>query len=161
MYRYCKIESPVGLIIFYFNEKYVFKIHFDKQKGIISPSKNYTDPSNYPISKLVRAQIDEYFSLKRRCFRLPIRLEGTNFQKKVWAQVSKIAYGATASYTYIAQAIGKKNSVRAVANTIGNNPMSIVIPCHRVIGMNGMLTGYAGGLAIKSTLLQLESKDLD
>ena len=87
--------------------------------------------------------------------------KGTKFQQKVWKYLKKIPIGTVKSYSEVAKAIGKPRAIRAVANAIGNNPVSIVIPCHRVIGMNGTLTGYAGGLAVKSTLLQLESKGMD
>jgi len=101
-------------------------------------------------------QLIEYLEGKRRVFDLPLRLEGSEFQKEVWEAVSHIPYGQTASYGEIAHLIGKPKSSRAVGAANGANPIPIVIPCHRVIGADGSLTGYGGGLALKSRFLALE-----
>ena len=101
-------------------------------------------------------QLSEYLEGKRRVFELPLRLEGSDFQKEVWEAVSHIPYGQTASYGEIAHLIGKPNASRAVGAANGRNPIPIVIPCHRVIGADGTLTGYGGGLALKSRFLALE-----
>lgn len=102
-------------------------------------------------------QLDEYFLGKRTAFNIPRRLVGTEFQIKVWNAIAMIPYGSTASYSSVAAASGMPKAVRAVANAIGANPMSIIVPCHRVIGLNGTLTGYAGGLDAKRFLLRLEN----
>ena len=104
------------------------------------------------------AQLDEYFSGCRKRFSLPLCPAGTDFQRSVWHALSLVPYGATASYADIAHALGRTRGVRAVAQAIGANPLSIVVPCHRVIGANGSLTGYAGGLAAKRYLLELERR---
>jgi O-6-methylguanine DNA methyltransferase len=101
-------------------------------------------------------QLTEYLEGKRRVFELPLRLEGSDFQKEVWEAVARIPYGQTASYGQIAQLIGKPGASRAVGAANGANPIPIVIPCHRVIGKDGSLTGYGGGLALKSRFLALE-----
>ncbi|MDR0850569.1 MAG: methylated-DNA--[protein]-cysteine S-methyltransferase [Christensenellaceae bacterium] len=101
-------------------------------------------------------QIEEYLDGKRKDFDLPISLEGTSFQKRVWTELQKIPYGKTMTYSQIASAIGSPKAVRAVGGANNKNPISIIIPCHRVIGSDGSLTGYAGGLKIKEKLLQLE-----
>jgi O-6-methylguanine DNA methyltransferase len=101
-------------------------------------------------------QLIEYLEGKRRVFDLPLRLEGCDFQKEVWGAVSHIPYGQTASYGEIAHLIGKPKASRAVGAANGANPIPIVIPCHRVIGSDGSLTGYGGGLALKSRFLALE-----
>jgi O-6-methylguanine DNA methyltransferase len=101
-------------------------------------------------------QLVEYLEGKRRVFELPLRLEGSDFQKAVWEAVSCIPYGQTASYGEIAHLIGKPNASRAVGSANGANPIPIVVPCHRVIGKDGSLTGYGGGLALKSRFLALE-----
>lgn len=103
-------------------------------------------------------QLDEYFYQDRKKFQIPTVFCGTKFQKLVWNELSKISYGETISYGKLAERIGRSESVRAVANAVGANPLSIIVPCHRVIGSNGRLTGYAGGLDAKSYLLSLESK---
>lgn len=101
-------------------------------------------------------QIDAYFAGRQTGFDLPLAPEGTEFQQAVWAELLKIPYGATASYSEIARAIGRPRACRAVAQACHVNPIAIIIPCHRVIGANGRLTGYAAGLGIKQLLLDLE-----
>ena len=104
----------------------------------------------------MRTQLQEYFAHERTEFTVPLAPEGTAFQKSVWNALQKIPYGETRSYGEIAQAIGNPAACRAVGLANHNNPIAIVIPCHRVIGANGALTGYASGLAIKRQLLELE-----
>jgi methylated-DNA-[protein]-cysteine S-methyltransferase len=103
-------------------------------------------------------QLDEYFKGKRKEFSLTLLPEGTTFQKSVWKELEKIPYGNTKSYKDIAVSIGNEKAVRAIGSTNGRNPISIVVPCHRVIGANGKLTGYAGGLWRKEWLLCHEEK---
>lgn len=103
------------------------------------------------------AQLNEYFSGIRQKFDIPLLLIGTEFQKAIWNQLTNIPYGCTVIYSTIARVCNHPESVRATANAIGANPISIIIPCHRVIGKNGALTGYAGGITAKQALLKLES----
>jgi methylated-DNA-[protein]-cysteine S-methyltransferase len=105
----------------------------------------------------VRQQLDEFFAGRRRSFDLPLAPLGTPFQLEVWDALRAIPYGATTTYAAIARAIGRPRAVRAVGAANGKNPLSIVVPCHRVIGKDGTLTGYAGGLPSKRRLLELES----
>ncbi|MDE5688978.1 MAG: methylated-DNA--[protein]-cysteine S-methyltransferase [Paramuribaculum sp.] len=104
-----------------------------------------------------KIQVEEYFAGERNAFTLPLTPAGTPFQKQIWTALSQTGYGETLSYAQIASRIGRPEAVRAVANAIGANPISILIPCHRVIGSDGSLTGYAGGIAAKQFLLDLES----
>lgn len=106
-------------------------------------------------------QLREYFSGQRRTFDLPLHADGTDFQRDVWAALQAIPYGKTASYSDIARAIGRPKACRAVGQANHVNPISIIIPCHRVVGANGNLTGYGGGMAIKTALLSLESGNSD
>ena len=110
------------------------------------------------ILELTKKQLDEYFTGNRKIFEIPLHPVGTDFQKKVWNALLDIPYGETRSYKEIAQNIGSPNSVRAVARAIGANGISILIPCHRVIGCNRSLTGFAGGLEAKRILLELETE---
>lgn len=103
-----------------------------------------------------KRQLDGYFAGNRKAFTIPLHLVGTDFQQQVWNELLNIPYGATISYKEIAQNIGKPKAVRAVAGAIGANGISILIPCHRVIGSDKSLTGYAGGLKAKKMLLQIE-----
>jgi len=101
-------------------------------------------------------QLKEYFAGTRKEFEVPLDLEGTEFQKKVWQQLQKIPYGKTISYKSLSERLGDVKSIRAVGKANGQNPIAIIIPCHRVIGADGSLIGYAGGLLIKEKLLHLE-----
>lgn len=114
------------------------------------------DPAGRRWLASLEAQLGEYFSGARRAFDLPLAPEGTDFQKTVWRQLSEIPYGTTLSYAAQAAAIGSPKAVRAVAAANARNPIAIVVPCHRVVGSDGSLTGYAGGLARKRALLDLE-----
>ena len=113
-------------------------------------------PGETPLLQEACAQLHHYFEGERQTFTLPLRLVGTSFQQEVWEVLRKIPYGKSCSYAAIAQQIGRPKAVRAVANAIGANPLSLFIPCHRVIGKSGDLTGYAGGLAAKRLLLAQE-----
>lgn len=108
------------------------------------------------VIELAAGQLDEYFKGQRSEFSVPVKFAGTRFQKMVWSELLKIPYGTTVSYAEVAWRINNPNGVRAVASAIARNPISIIVPCHRVIGSNGKLTGYAGGLAAKQHLLALE-----
>lgn len=111
----------------------------------------------HPVYKRVAEQLKEYFSGTRQIFDIPLILNGTRFQNSVWSLLREIPYGSTLSYEEQAIRLGGKEKVRAVGRANGMNPIPILIPCHRVIGKNGSLTGFGGGLAIKSFLLELES----
>ncbi|ODC03260.1 cysteine methyltransferase [Terasakiispira papahanaumokuakeensis] len=102
-------------------------------------------------------QLTDYFQGQRQSFELPLAPRGTPFQKTVWHQLQTLPYGSTTEYGKLALAMGRPTATRAIAAAIGRNPLSILIPCHRVVGKNGQLTGYAGGLARKASLLKLEA----
>jgi methylated-DNA-[protein]-cysteine S-methyltransferase len=104
------------------------------------------------------AQLDEYFAGERRAFDLPLDLGGTPFQRRVWAQLRGVPHGATVTYAELARAVGRPDIVRAVAAAVGRTPVPIVVPCHRVVGAGGALTGYGGGLQRKAALLDLERR---
>lgn len=117
---------------------------------------SYVEKSDDVIEETKR-QLDEYFSYQRKIFSIPLLTIGTEFQKKVWNGLQKISYGETSSYKELAQDIGNLNAIRAVGSANGANAISIIIPCHRIIGTNGGLGGYAGGLQAKEKLLRLEN----
>ena len=116
------------------------------------------DGENEPSELTERAfgQLEEYFSGKRKVFDLPFKMNGTAFQMKVWQELLKIPYGDIVSYSEIAERIGCPEGARAVGGAVHNNPLWIIVPCHRVVGKNGKLTGYAGGTEMKKNLLELE-----
>lgn len=115
------------------------------------------EPGSSPVIEQAERQLDEFFAGRRREFNVPLLFAGTDFQEKVWAELLKIPYGQTVSYGELARRIGRPTAVRAVANANGANALSIFAPCHRVIGNDRSLTGYAGGLQAKRMLLELES----
>ena len=108
------------------------------------------------ILKETRKQLDEYFNMTRKEFEIPLITVGTDFQKSVWDGLLNIDYGTTSTYLQLAKNIGNEKAVRAVANANGANSIAIIIPCHRIIGTNGELTGFGGGLPLKKRLLDLE-----
>lgn len=143
------IETPVGFLEVRTSEKGLTSAVFaDKAKSGDEPS---TD-----ISREAIQQLTEYISGQRQTFTLPLDLQGTEFQKKVWQELVNIPYGNTISYLELAKRLGDEKSIRAAASANGKNPIAIIVPCHRVIGSNGDLVGYAGGLHRKKWLLQLE-----
>jgi methylated-DNA-[protein]-cysteine S-methyltransferase len=120
---------------------------------------SFSNTKENALSKLAAKQLSEYIAGKRTCFDLPLQPDGTAFQQQVWQALLKIPFGETASYLDIAVAVGNRKACRAVGAANGKNPIPIIIPCHRIIGSNGKLTGYASGLPRKTYLLALESKD--
>jgi len=112
-----------------------------------------------PLLKRAHQQLLEYLDGKRQCFELPLSPQGTDFQQKVWKALQEIPYGEVVSYQDIARAIGHEKACRAVGGANNKNPIAIIIPCHRVIGANGSLVGYGGGLQLKKKLLELEKSD--
>ena len=143
------IQTPIGFLEIRTNQNYLLSVSFtDKhiQQSNIQP---------HILNESVR-QIEEYFKGLRKEFNLSLQPEGTEFQLSVWEKVMKVEYGKTVTYLEIALQTGSKNNTRAVGLANGKNPIPIIIPCHRIIGVNGKLTGYAGGLERKKWLLQHE-----
>jgi len=143
-------HSPVGWLEITANDEQVISIYFKDNKIKING-----DQVNTVIKNTIE-QLKAYFNGTLEEFSLPLRPEGTDFQQKVWEQLQTIPYGQTISYGEVAEKLGDSNKVRAVGSANGQNPISIVIPCHRVIGANGALVGYGGGIDRKKWLLQHE-----
>jgi methylated-DNA-[protein]-cysteine S-methyltransferase len=122
-----------------------------------APDPGWIRDDDLPVLALARIQFAEYFAGSRTCFELPLAARGTAFQHKVWDALRRIEYGTTRSYGQIAEEIGAPGAARAVGSANHDNPLAIVVPCHRVVGANGSLVGYAGGLDQKRALLELES----
>ena len=116
--------------------------------------------SGSEVIEKTKTQLTEYFYGQRKVFDLPLKLAGTEFQKRVWESLMKIEYGQTKSYSSLSEELGDLKAIRAVASANGANAISIIIPCHRIIGKDGSLVGYAGGLSAKKKLLALENKDI-
>lgn len=142
------IASSLGNILLEIQDEKLTRLQFTEEALSEEPLEG--------IAKEVKIQLDEYLSGKRNSFDLPLDLEGTEFQKSVWKAVNEIPFGQTTSYMKLSQKLGNPAAIRAVGAAIGANPVLIIIPCHRIIGTNGQLTGYAGGLKRKQALLELE-----
>lgn len=148
------LNSPIGTIEIKGNENGVTSVLFTDEK---IPSRIDIVESLPQSLQNARLQLSEYFNGSRKTFDLPLNPQGTTFQKKVWEQLQTIPFGKTTTYQYMANTLGDPKVIRAAASANGKNPISIVIPCHRVIGSDGSLTGYAGGLHRKKWLLEHES----
>jgi methylated-DNA-[protein]-cysteine S-methyltransferase len=145
-----RVPSPLGDLQLYSDGSHIAKIGFPRE------ALEAAREGNDPVLEACAGQLAEYFRGQRRRFDLPLAPPGTDFQRAVWQALADIPYGETRSYGEIARAIGKPSAVRAVGAANGRNPLPIVVPCHRVIGSDGSLTGFAGGLAAKTCLLELE-----
>lgn len=152
---YTHVHSPLGRLLLVSDSKNLLGIHMEKSKHGIKKQPDWVE--NPSLFKQTIVQLNKYFTGKLKKFSVKLSGQGTDFQKQVWKELSKIPFGKTVSYAEIAKGINKPTAVRAVANAIGRNPIPIIVPCHRVIGSNGSLTGYAGGLPRKKLLLGLEN----
>ena len=149
--HYAVMESPMGPVTIASTEKGIASIHF----GNNVPEGAVADSS---VNHHTVEQLTEYFQGKRTQFDLELDLEGTPFQRAVWSELLRIPYGETRTYGDIAKAIGSPGAARAVGMANHDNPIAVVIPCHRVVGRDGSLTGYAGGLHLKAQLLSIERR---
>lgn len=147
---YGVMSTPLGTLQVTANDNAVLEVAFVADEDV-QPANN-----NAIVDEALK-QLDEYFSKARKVFDLPLGAKSTEFRQQVWAQLCQVPFGQTASYSDIANAIGRDKAVRAVGAANGANPIAIVVPCHRVIGKNGTLTGYAGGLNRKQWLLDFEA----
>ena len=158
---YAYYESPLGQILLTATDSALSGLHFVGEKYYPGISAAWTHDINATAIESAIAQIDEYFAGKRKSFELPLAPDGTEFQRQVWDALTKLRFGETATYAQLAHRIGNPKAVRAVGAANGRNPISIIVPCHRVIGADGSLIGYAGGLARKKALLELETADAE
>jgi methylated-DNA-[protein]-cysteine S-methyltransferase len=151
---YTYVDTPVGTLLLAGCDHGLQVIGFQCGKGSRGPEPDWQEsPSSF---RRVTQQLQQYFRGKRTVFDLKLAPKGTAFQKAVWEALAAIPYGQTRTYADIAKAIGRPRAVRAVGLANGRNPLPIVVPCHRVIGKDGSLVGYGGGLTIKQALLDLE-----
>jgi len=146
------LRSPIGQLKITADEKSVNSILF------VFPDTKMDPENSNEVLEICKQQINEYFSGERKEFDVNISQDGTEFQQQVWDELIKIPHGKTVSYNYIAEKVGGRNMMRAVGSANGKNLISIIVPCHRVIGSDGKLTGYAGGMWRKEWLLKHEDK---
>ena len=156
MIHYQLHASPLGRLLLAASEQGLCGLYFDEHRHFRGPL-GWVVSEDHPHLRRAAGQLDEYFAGHRRTFDLPLDLTGTPFQQRVWKQLARVPYGVTASYLLHAQVIGAAHAVRAVGTAIGRNPVSIIVPCHRIVASNGALAGYAGGLERKRLLLAFEA----
>ncbi|HEV2703710.1 MAG TPA: methylated-DNA--[protein]-cysteine S-methyltransferase [Steroidobacteraceae bacterium] len=160
-YVYRTMQSPVGRLTLVASDLGLAAVLWeDDDPSRLGPG-SVTEDSRHPVLRQAQQQLDEYFAGQRRIFNVKLDPSGTQFQNKVWNALRTIPFGETRSYGQIADQIGSRKAVRAVGAANGRNPIPIIVPCHRVIGADGTLTGFAGGLAIKARLLALEGAGAD
>jgi methylated-DNA-[protein]-cysteine S-methyltransferase len=152
------VQSPVGRLKLVASDRGLVAILWENDDPARVRLGSLRENKEHPVLLETERQLSDYFAGKRKAFSLQFDASGTEFQKNVWKALATIPFGQTRSYSDIARQIGRPKAVRAVGAANGKNPISIVVPCHRVIGSNGKLTGFAGGLETKATLLKLESE---
>lgn len=152
---YCWFNSPIGKLLLAGDEQGLQRLGFPQGKGHVAPESDWVENDNFFTE--VKRQLNAYFDGELKEFSLSLAPRGTEFQLRVLDALQRIPFGETCSYGELARVIGKPNASRAVGAANGRNPLPIVIPCHRVIGSNGTLTGFGGGLDVKQFLLNLEN----
>jgi AraC family transcriptional regulator of adaptative response/methylated-DNA-[protein]-cysteine methyltransferase len=160
-----RIATPIGemiaaandthLLMFEFERRWMYQSQLERVRRVVNGE---LEDGESPVFDLLRAQLGEYFGGDRREFDLPLYVPGTDFQTRVWNELQRIPCGTTTTYGRLAESIGQPTAVRAVARANGDNRVAIIIPCHRVIGADGQLVGYGGGLWRKRKLLELEAR---
>lgn len=155
---YTTVDSPVGELLLLGDRRALSGLHMQEGRKAVAVEPGWRR-SEEPFSE-VRAQLAQYFAGRRVRFDLPLVMRGTPFQQRVWDALQEIPYGETLTYGEVARMIGKPSAARAVGLANGSNPISVIVPCHRVVGADGALTGYGGGLERKQQLLSLEADSL-
>jgi methylated-DNA-[protein]-cysteine S-methyltransferase len=159
--NYALIDSPLGKLLVTASDRAIHHILFEDMPAterLLNDEQSIIESPKHPLIQEARKQFAEYFAGHRQQFDLPLAAQGTEFQHKVWVQLRQIPFAITWNYAQLALALGQPTAARAVGMANGKNPLSIVVPCHRVIGKNQKLTGYAGGLERKAWLLEHEAK---
>lgn len=149
-----QLDTPIGPLLLVGDEQHLRRVHFQAGPRPLAPAVDWICAAS-PLQDAVD-QLEAYFAARRRTFDLSLAPEGTDFQRRVWRALNTIAYGKTITYSELARRAGNPRAARAVGLANGANPLPIIVPCHRVIGANGTLTGFGGGLPIKRALLALE-----
>jgi len=152
------ISSPVGSLTLVADESALIGVYFESSEDLSRAAGDCWLNPHHPLLREAEQQLHEYFAQNRKTFSVPLRFAGTDFQRNVWQQIAKIPYGETISYSELASRSGAANAIRAAGTATGRNPISIIVPCHRVMGKNGSMCGFGGGLDRKRFLLQLESQ---
>lgn len=152
------MDSPLGAIVLAAQGSALLGVWFSGQKHFTGIQDDWINKPDHPVLKATERQLSDYFAGRREIFDLPLAPRGTPFQRRVWQTLLTIPFAKLTSYGQVAKQLDAERGVRAVAAAIGRNPISLIIPCHRVVAANGSLTGYAGGLDRKERLLGLEER---
>lgn len=153
-FSYNYLDSPLGKLEIRFDDEGIYGFHFVDDENTMKEPSTHTNP----IVKEACSQLQKYFDGRLKEFNLRLQYRGTDFQNGVWKELMNVPFGKTLSYLQLARKLGDEKCIRAAASANGRNPFAIVVPCHRIIGTNGSLTGYAGGLRRKQWLLEHEAK---
>lgn len=156
--HYDLVPGPLGAMLLVARGDGLAGIQFEGERWQSALGDDWRRTPDHPLLRAARGELDEYFAGRRTRFDLPLAPIGTPFQRAVWAAIAAVPYGATIAYRELAARAGRPRSVRAAGAATGRNPWTIVVPCHRIVGANGALTGYAGGLERKQALLALEAR---
>ena len=156
MTRFKRFTTPLGPVLATANDRGINGIYFVGQRYEIEIGREWHEEGDDPVLTECARQLGEYFEGKRREFDLPLDSAGSDFQQRVWREIARIPFGKTISYAELARRAGAAGSARAAGAATGHNPLSVVVPCHRVVGSDGSLTGYAGGIERKTRLLEIE-----
>lgn len=154
--RFRSLASPLGDLLLAGDVEGLRYLAFEGGRYPVEPGPAWRRDDHFPLFSRAESELRSYFAGRLRSFSVPLALEGTPFQRKVWEALLRIPYGETLTYTELARRSGRPTAVRAAGAANARNPVSILVPCHRVVGRNGSLTGYGGGLDAKRRLLQLE-----
>lgn len=156
MIRYTRIPTPLGTLLATADGKALTGLYYEGGRHAPKAAREWTEDAACPPLAACAKQVADYLDGKRKDFDLPMAAQGTDFQRRVWKEIARIPYGKTITYAELAKRAGSPGSARAAGAATGRNPLSIIVPCHRVVGTSGSLTGYAGGLDRKERLLKLE-----
>ena len=156
MIRYTRFKTPLGIVIATAAGAGLTAIHFVDEKHAPKVERGWIEDDQLPALRECAKQVCEYLDGKRKKFDLPLAPEGSDFQRRVWIEIARIPYGKTISYAQLAERAGAPGSARAAGAATGRNPLAMVVPCHRVVGSDGSLTGYAGGIERKAKMLEME-----
>lgn len=154
---YTHIDSLLGKLLLVSDGKHLTGLYMEGQQYEVTPADDWIQDDSLPVLVKAKQQLAEYFSGDRKAFDISLMFAGSQFQKQTWSLLNEIPYGTTATYGALAHQLGDPEAARTVGHTIGMNPISVIIPCHRVVSSTGKLTGYNGGLERKRLLLDLEA----
>jgi methylated-DNA-[protein]-cysteine S-methyltransferase len=156
MTRFARLATPLGPMLAVARDAVLVALDFEDAKYAPALDPAWLEDDDWPLLRDCAAQVAEYFAGERGRFELPIAPRGTEFQHRVWREIAKVPYGLTITYSELARRAGAPGSARAAGAATGRNPLALVVPCRRIVAADGALTGYAGGLARKARLLELE-----